>query len=121
MWRGRLSPHNDFLRIGAELGLVGLGLFLWILVSAGRRMWVALRQTRDARLAGLAGGLGAFLVTSVASNPLVVRDVSYVFWIALGLAVGYSARLQAVAPNVGAAIKDLQPAVQSRVEALIET
>ncbi len=121
MWRGRLSPHNDFLRIGAELGLVGLGLFLWILVSAGRRMWVALRQTRDARLAGLAGGLGAFLVTSVASNPLVVRDVSYVFWIALGLAVGYSARLQSVTQSVGAAINDVQPAVQSRVEALIET
>jgi hypothetical protein len=83
-------------------------------------MWVALRQTRDARLAGLAGGLVAFLVTSLASNPLVVSEVSYVFWIALGLAVGYSTRLQSVAPNVGPAINEVQPAVQSRVEALVE-
>lgn len=95
LWQGRLNPHNDFLRFGAELGLVGLGLFLWILAGAGRRTWEALQRTRDARLAGLAGGLIAFLVTSLVSNPLMVREVSYVFWIALGLAVGHSARLQA--------------------------
>ena len=39
MWRGRKNPHNDFLRVGAELGLVGLGLFIWILAGAGRRTW----------------------------------------------------------------------------------
>jgi hypothetical protein len=95
LWGGRMNPHNDFLRFGAELGLVGLGLFLWILVAAGRRIWKALQETRDVRLGGLAGGLVAFLVTSLVSNPLMVREVSYVFWIALGLAVGHSARLQA--------------------------
>ncbi len=89
-----MNPHNDFLRFGAELGLVGLALFLWILAGAGRRTWEALRRTRDARLAGLAAGLVAFLVTSLVSNPLMVREVSYVFWMALGLAVGHSARLQ---------------------------
>ena len=95
LWGGRMNPHNDFLRFGAELGLVGLGLFLWILVAAGRRIWKALQEIRDVRLGGLAGGLVAFLVTSLVSNPLMVREVSYVFWIALGLAVGHSARLQA--------------------------
>jgi hypothetical protein len=95
LWGGRMNPHNDFLRFGAELGLVGLGLFLWILAAAGRRIWQALQRTRDPHLAGLAGGLIAFLVTSLVSNPLMVRDVSYVFWIALGLAAGHSARLQA--------------------------
>lgn len=90
LWAGRMNPHNDFLRIGAELGLVGLGLFVWILAAAGRRIWQALRRTGDARLAGLVGGLVAFLITSLVSNPLMLREVSYVFWIALGLAVGYS-------------------------------
>lgn len=94
LWQGRMNPHNDFLRFGAELGLVGLGLFLWILAGAGRRIWTALQRTPDARLAGLVGGLIAFLVTSLVSNPLMVREVSYVFWIALGLAVGYSVILQ---------------------------
>lgn len=94
LWQGRMNPHNDFLRFGAELGLVGLALFLWILVFAINRMWKGLVTKRDARLAGLAGGLAAFLVTSVASNPLMVREVSYVFWIALGLAVGRALQLR---------------------------
>jgi O-antigen ligase len=94
-WQGRLNPHNDFLRFGAELGLVGLALFSWILVGAGRQIWRGLRATGDPRLAGVAGGLIAFLVTSTVSNPLMVREVSYVFWIALGLGVGHVARGQA--------------------------
>jgi uncharacterized membrane protein len=95
LWGGRMNPHNDFLRFGGELGLVGLGLFLWILIAAGKRVWEALRTTHDAQLGGLAGGLVAFLVTSLVSNPLMVREVSYVFWIALGLGVGNAARLRA--------------------------
>jgi hypothetical protein len=90
LWQGRLNPHNDFLRFAAELGLVGLVLFLWILFGASARIWHGLRR-RDARLAGVAGGLVAFLVTSLVSNPLMVREVSYVFWIALGLGVGHAA------------------------------
>ena len=99
LWAGRMNPHNDFLRVGAELGLAGLGLFLWILAVAGRRIWQALKRSGDARLAGLAGGLVAFLITSLISNPLMLRDVSYVFWIALGLAVGHSVAPQAL-PHV---------------------
>jgi hypothetical protein len=94
LWSGRMNPHNDFLRFGAELGLVGLGLFLWILVAASRQIWQALRRTADPRLAGLVAGLVAFLITSLISNPLMLREVSYVFWIALGLAVGHSAAPQ---------------------------
>jgi O-antigen ligase len=89
----RLNPHNDFIRFGAELGLIGLGLFLWILWAAARRIRQALSRNADPSLAGLAGGLAAFLITSLVSNPLMVRPVSYVFWIALGLAVGRSSTL----------------------------
>jgi hypothetical protein len=92
-WPGRMNPHNDFLRFAAELGLIGLGFFMWILLAAGVRTLRAVMTTHDARLAGLAGGLLAFLVTSLVSNPLMVREVSYVFWIALGLAAGQSTAL----------------------------
>jgi O-antigen ligase len=94
-WTGRMNPHNDFLRFTAELGLIGGAAFLWILVAATIRIWKALSTTREPHLAGLAGGLVAFLVTSLFSNPLAVRDVSFVFWMALGLAVGRSASLLA--------------------------
>ena len=93
-WQGRMNPHNDFLRFGGELGLIGLALFLWILAEAAVRVRTALHSTRDVRLAALIGALVAFLVTSLVSNPLMVRDVSYVFWFALGLSAGFGARLQ---------------------------
>jgi hypothetical protein len=92
LWPGRMNPHNDFLRFGAELGLIGLGLFLWILIAAAVRIGRDLVTSRDARLAGLTGGVVAFLVTGLFSNPLMVREVSYVFWIGLGLAVGHGVR-----------------------------
>ena len=94
LFPARKNPHNDFLRFASELGLVGLGLFLWILAAAGRVIWRGLQHGRDARLAGLVGGIIVFLVTSMVSNPLMVREVSFVFWIALGLAVGRSAVLR---------------------------
>ena len=91
LWYGRKNPHNDVLRIGAELGVLGMGLFLWILVAAGSRIARAFQRAPDVRLAGLSGGLVAFVTTSMVSDPLMVREVSYAFWIALGLAVGRSA------------------------------
>ena len=98
-WSSRRNPHNDLLRFAGELGLVGLGLFLWILASAGVRIWRALRTASDPLLAGLAAGLVAFLITGMVSNPLMLREVSYVFWIALGLAVGRAAALRASSDN----------------------
>jgi hypothetical protein len=62
-------------------------------VAAAIPVGRALMMARDLRLAGLAGGLVAFLVTCLFSNPLMVRDVSFVFWMALGLAVGQSRTL----------------------------
>jgi O-antigen ligase/polysaccharide polymerase Wzy-like membrane protein len=97
-WSSRRNPHNDLLRFAGELGLIGLGLFVWILGSASARIWRALRGASDSLLTGLAAGLVAFFITSMVSNPLMLREVSYAFWIALGLAVGRSATLPSSAP-----------------------
>jgi len=99
-WSSRRNPHNDLLRFAGELGLIGVGLFLWILGSASARIWRALRGASDSLLAGLAAGLVAFFITSMVSNPLMLREVSYAFWIALGLAVGRSATLQPSVPAI---------------------
>ena len=101
-WAGRRNPHNDFLRFAAELGLVGVGLFLWILAAVAARVWRALRASSDARLAGLLGGIVAFLITGMVSNPLMLREVSYVFWIALGLAMGHSMAVETQSVASGA-------------------
>ena len=109
LWAGKKNPHNDFLRVGAELGIIGLGLFVWILGAAARRIWQSLRVYRDPRLAGLVGGLAAFLITSLVSNPLMLRDVSYSFWIALGLAAGHAAQRRTT-PEHGELVAQADPA-----------
>jgi hypothetical protein len=91
MWYGRLNPHNDFLRVAAEFGLIGFSLFLWTLIGSVRRIAHVFSNGMDARLAGLLGGLIAFAMTMLISNPLMVRATSYLFWIALGVATGEAA------------------------------
>lgn len=97
MWFGRLNPHNDFLRIATEFGLVGLALFVWTLAGSARRIAQSWSNGVDPRLAGLIGGLTAFLITMFISNPLMVHSVSYVFWTALGIATGEATATRAVA------------------------
>jgi O-antigen ligase len=74
VWPGMNHAHNDYLRIGFELGLVGLALFAlvmgWQIVDLRRR----LRQPSGAARRGLAAallGLLMFLVTACTDNPLV--------------------------------------------------
>lgn len=83
----RENAHNNFLQILAELGLVGLALFGWLLWAVGCRIWRALRSDRLSPPAlGAAGGVIAFLLTCLAGHPLLVPEVSYAFWLVLGLA-----------------------------------
>ena len=97
MWTGRLNPHNDFLRTATEFGVVGLSLFVWTLAGSAKRIGQGWAGGGGARLAGMIGGLTAFLLTMCISNPLMLRPTSYVFWIALGLATGEAtARADAV-------------------------
>jgi hypothetical protein len=127
VWSSRRNPHNDFLRFAGELGLVGLVLYLWILASAGARLWRFFRRQADPLLAGLAAGLVAFLITSVVSNPLILREVSYAFWIALGLAVGRAATPRSstdpthdlIPPTTAARLSRFGPAVTVLIGALL--
>ena len=83
---GAENAHNDFLQIGGELGLVGLGLFaIWIGAAVARSARALARAPRDARLLGATGGVMVFLVTCLTGHPLLVGEVAYPFWIQFGL------------------------------------
>lgn len=83
----REDAHNYFLWIGAELGLVGLLPFLWLLGTTLRLAWRRLRANPgDLGFTGLCGGLAAFVVTWLTGQPLSVPVVAYTFWILLGVA-----------------------------------
>jgi putative inorganic carbon (hco3(-)) transporter len=82
------NAHNNFLQIGAELGLVGLGLFVVWLAAGFRRAIRALAiAPRDPRLLGITAGAAAFVITWTGSHPLLVGEVAFPFWIQFGLMV----------------------------------
>ncbi|MEW5984239.1 MAG: O-antigen ligase family protein [Acidobacteriota bacterium] len=84
------NAHNNFAQIGVELGPIGLMLFLGILATAFRRMWLALRSPREGDtvvVLGTALGLAAFLLTCLTGHPLLVAPVSVAFWLTTGAGV----------------------------------
>jgi O-antigen ligase len=83
----RENAHNNYLQILAELGIVGLAAFLWLLYAslAPRRSDLKAFWT-EGKWNGLHVGLLVFLVTCLSGHPLLVPEVAYIFWIALGLA-----------------------------------
>jgi O-antigen ligase len=80
-------PHNWILHIWLQLGLLGLGAFLWLLwrffVQARRHLadpaqrWIA---------AGALGCMADTLVHGLIDNSYFLVDLAFIFWLTLGLA-----------------------------------
>ena len=84
---GAENAHDYFLQIAAELGIVGFVLFVIWIAGGFAIVLRALRRTpADARLAGAATGLAAFLGTCATGHPLLVGEATYPFALQLGLA-----------------------------------
>ena len=78
------NAHNNFLQIGAELGIPGLLLFLLVVGLALREVWRSAATLGPST--GLLAGLVAFLLSCLAGHPLLTPAVAYTFWVAVGLA-----------------------------------
>ena len=81
------NAHNQALQVLAELGLLGLALFVALAavsMAPGRRGTAPMRPPgwRTPMICGLCG----FLLASLLMHPLLVAEVSAAFWLALGLA-----------------------------------
>jgi len=59
----RIASHNNYVDIYAQMGVVGLALFLWFLVSVGKEGWRLLDRYRgdfrEGYVVGCVGGLAA--------------------------------------------------------------
>jgi hypothetical protein len=113
----RANSHNYFLQIAAELGLVGLAAFCWLLVAALLPTWRALREGRaNLTLRGTAGGVGAFLITCLAGHPLLFEIVAYPFWLALGLcaALGRDASRALPPESASVSVRETPPRTGSK-------
>ena len=94
-----VPAHNPFLQMAAELGMVGVVPFTWMI---GVALWLCVTAVRtraqDACLFGALAGLTAFLITTVSSgHPLLIEVTAYPFWIVLGLAAAGASRMVSVA------------------------
>jgi hypothetical protein len=84
---GPENAHNNFLQIGAELGLAGLLAMLALLGMVGMVLLARLRRgDQIPATAAAIAGLLAFVLTWFSGHPLLVPLVAYPFWIALGTA-----------------------------------
>jgi len=83
------NAHDNFMQIGAELGVGGLALVLLIVGTGALRSISALRRAPDdARLLGVAAGVTAFEATCITGHPLLLFETAFPFWMLFGLTMG---------------------------------
>jgi O-antigen ligase/Flp pilus assembly protein TadD len=80
-------PHNDLLWILSETGVIGLGLFLWLLFVILQMIWQKLKHPTDITtlwMLGIGVGLLAFVGHSFFSFPQERPAPSLIFWMGIG-------------------------------------
>ena len=83
------NAHNNFLQWLAELGVVGFGAIMWLLIAALGRAASRVREApRDPIRWGLVLGAVAFILTWLGSHPLLIDEPAMAFWLLLGAIAG---------------------------------
>ncbi|MBP9760732.1 MAG: O-antigen ligase family protein [Candidatus Magasanikbacteria bacterium] len=76
------EAHNDYLRLGLEIGLVGLGLYILFLLFLFSRVmhiiWHKQKEKNDVLF--LAAWIGVFLVISISDNMLHHTPIMWLTW-----------------------------------------
>jgi O-antigen ligase len=94
------NAHNNFLQILAELGLVGLIVVVWLLVSGGRLIARLLQENpHDPLRWSVVTGLLAFVISWLGGHPLLIDEPAFSFWLLFGAAAGWGANLDNVTPG----------------------
>jgi putative inorganic carbon (HCO3(-)) transporter len=84
---GGIYPHNSYLQMAAETGLLGLFAFLWVLFSFFKMGLQHFNQKRDYLVLGLLSGILAFLVHAFFDTHLYSLQLVVLFWYMLGLTI----------------------------------
>ncbi len=84
-----LHAHNEYLEIWAETGLLGLGTFLWLMVSFFGHVLKRLKTRKESGLvaAGLLCGVAGVLADSLFSASLRWTGPAFAFWLVVSLTV----------------------------------
>jgi len=85
------ETHNEYLQLWAEIGIIGLGIFLWLLTAYFIYGFKFLKKTSNnynqGLIIGLMGAVVAVLVDGIFGFPLQLPASIVLFWLALALTV----------------------------------
>jgi len=86
-----MYAHNNFLHMAAEIGLLGLGIFIWLLYKLFRESRSIYKKLRNDYLRivslSLSVCLIAFLVNGLTESSLYYSRVGIIFWYISGLSL----------------------------------
>ena len=92
-WASAREAHNEYLQMGAEIGLVGLGIFIVILFIFYKLVLNFLKEEKDSKKKlicwGLILGITCFLIHSLFTFPLHVPALGSAFFIMIAITVVY--------------------------------
>lgn len=84
-------PHNCYLQMAAESGILGLGAFIWVIGALYKKTLASLTKIGDgwegAFLAGTLAGLFGLLVHSLIDVDLYTLQLGNLMWFLIGLIV----------------------------------
>jgi len=85
------KAHNEYLQLGAEIGILGLGIFLWLIIAYfnyGMKLLKRIENKyKQGIIIGLMGGVMAVLVDAIFGFPLHLPATLSLFWLIIGLTI----------------------------------
>lgn len=85
------KTHNEYLQLWAELGIVGLGIFFWLIVSYfyyGLRFIKRVKNRyKQGIIIGLMGAVVAVLIDGIFGFPLHLPATVILFWLVIALTI----------------------------------
>jgi hypothetical protein len=82
-WDERIQANDLYVEILADLGVLGLAAFLWVVAEPLRG---AVRRLQDPLILGVILAIGAFLLHGILDSFLAFTPTALLFWLLLGLA-----------------------------------
>jgi O-antigen ligase len=90
------EAHNEYIQTAAEMGVVGLGLYLWVLGAFFAMGWRALRRSEPGLprrvLMGCLAAVAGQTIDALSNPAWRFAEVSFLFWVILGLGVAAASR-----------------------------
>lgn len=84
--------HNSYLQIWAEMGILGIISFLWLVISVLNASLKNFKSsTQKAQLASIIAANLVFLVHNGVDFTFFLPEVSLIWWVILGLTLRYAA------------------------------